>query len=190
MGVAGGTGRTRSCQTQTLDCCAAVKEGQQAASKLRLARMARMHSGGKGQSGSTRPFVESPPEWSETDKKTIEELIIKYAREGLSTSQIGITLRDQHAIPDVKLATGERITAILSRNEITAQYPEDMMNLMRQAQRIIDHLGAGNRKDIHNRRQLELTESRLRRLAKYYRDTGRISSDWTYKRDQLRLMVE
>ena len=58
-----------------------------------------------------------------------------------STSQIGITLRDQHAIPDVKLATGERITAILSRNEITAQYPEDMMNLMRQAQRIIDHLG-------------------------------------------------
>ena len=69
--------------------------------------MARMHSGGKGQSGSTRPFVESPPEWSETDKKTIEELIIKYAREGLSTSQIGITLRDQHAIPDVKLATGK-----------------------------------------------------------------------------------
>ncbi|DAC26183.1 MAG TPA: 30S ribosomal protein S15, partial [Candidatus Poseidoniales archaeon] len=52
------------------------------------------------------------------------------------------------------------------------------------------HLEAGNRKDIHNRRQLELTESRLRRLAKYYRESGRISSDWTYKRDQLRLMVE
>ena len=190
MGVAGGTGRTRSCQTQTLDCCVAVKEGQQAASKLRLARMARMHSGGKGQSGSSRPFVESPPEWSETDKKTIEELVLKYAGEGRSTSEIGIVLRDQHAIPDVKLATGERISAILNRNEMAPQYPEDMMNLMRQAQRIIDHLEAGNRKDIHNRRQLELTESRLRRLAKYYRESGRIPSDWTYKRDQLRLMVE
>ena len=138
--------------------------------------MARMHSGGKGQSGSSRPFVESPPEWSETDKKTIEELVLRYAGEGRSTSEIGIV--------------GERISAILSRNEMTPLYPEDMMNLMRQAQRIIDHLEAGNRKDIHNRRQLELTESRLRRLAKYYRESGRISSDWTYKRDQLRLMVQ
>jgi small subunit ribosomal protein S15 len=116
--------------------------------------------------------------------------VLRYAGEGRSTSEIGIVLRDQHAIPDVKLATGERISAILSRNEMTPLYPEDMMNLMRQAQRIIDHLEAGNRKDIHNRRQLELTESRLRRLAKYYRESGRISSDWTYKRDQLRLMVQ
>ena len=68
--------------------------------------------------------------------------------------------------------------------------PEDMMNLMRQAQRIIDHLESGNRKDIHNRRQLELTESRLRRLARYYRDNGKIPEDWTYKRDQLRLMIQ
>ena len=96
--------------------------------------MARMHSGGKGQSGSSRPFVESPPEWSETDKKTIEELVLKYAGEGRSTSEIGIVLRDQHAIPDVKLATGERISAILNRNEMAPQYPEDMMNLMRQRQ--------------------------------------------------------
>ena len=72
--------------------------------------MARMHSGGKGRSGSSRPFVESPPEWSETDKKTIEELILRYAGEGRSTSEIGIVLRDQHAIPDVKLAMGERIS--------------------------------------------------------------------------------
>ena len=52
-------------------------------------------------------------------------------------------------------------------------YPEDMMNLMRQAQRIIDHLESGNKKDIHNRRQLELTESRLRRIASYYRGKGK-----------------
>ena len=60
---------------------------------------------------------------------------------------------------------------------------------MRKALSLIDHL-SGNKKDLHNRRQLELCESRLRRLAKYYVRTGRISSTWTYKRDQLRLMVE
>ena len=152
--------------------------------------MARMHSGGKGQSGSTRPFISTPPKWSETDKDSIESLILKYSSEGKSTSEIGIILRDQHAVPDVKLATGERISAIIARNGMNPSYPEDMMNLMRQAQRIIDHLESGNRKDIHNRRQLELTESRLRRLARYYRDNGKIPEDWTYKRDQLRLMIQ
>ena len=117
-------------------------------------------------------------------------MILKYSSEGKSTSEIGIILRDQHAVPDVKLATGERISAIIARNGMNPSYPEDMMNLMRQAQRIIDHLESGNRKDIHNRRQLELTESRLRRLARYYRDSGKIPEDWTYKRDQLRLMIQ
>ena len=77
----------------------------------------------------------------------------------------------------------------LSRNNLDSTYPEDMMNLMRKALSLIDHLSS-NKKDLHNRRQLELCESRLRRLAKYYVGTGRISSTWTYKRDQLRLMVE
>jgi small subunit ribosomal protein S15 len=89
----------------------------------------------------------------------------------------------------VRLVTGERIAQTLSRNNIGGKFPEDMMNMMRQALRMIDHLGT-NRKDLHNRRQLELTESKIRRLARYYRGTGRIESDWAYKRDQLRLMVE
>ena len=66
--------------------------------------MARMHSGGKGRSGSTRPFINTPPKWSETDKETIESMILKYSKEGKSSSEIGIILRDQHAVPDVKLA--------------------------------------------------------------------------------------
>ena len=80
-------------------------------------------------------------------------------------------------------------TQTLSRNKIEGTYPEDMMNLMRQALRMIDHLN-NNSKDKHNRRQLELTESRIRRIARYYKSNGRLDRDWTYKRDQLRLMVE
>ena len=102
---------------------------------------------------------------------------------------IGTILRDQHAVPDVRLVTGERISETLVRNGIGGKYPEDMMNLMRQALRMIDHLNS-NHKDLHNRRQLELTESRIRRLAKYYIGAGKLDSNWKYKRDQLRLMVE
>ena len=151
--------------------------------------MARMHSKGKGKSGSYKPNASNAPEWSMSDKKELEELILKLSGEGNSTAMIGTILRDQYAVPDVRLVTGERIAQTLSRNNIGGKFPEDMMNMMRQALRMIDHLGT-NRKDLHNRRQLELTESKIRRLARYYRGTGRIESDWAYKRDQLRLMVE
>jgi len=151
--------------------------------------MARMHSKGKGTSGSSKPDASKAPVWSETSKKAVEELVLKYSNEGHSTAMIGTILRDQHAIPDVRLVTGERIGQILTRNEITSSYPEDMMNLMRRALSLIDHLGA-NRKDIHNRRQLELCESRIRRLARYYKGNGRLPATWAYKREQLRLMVE
>ena len=151
--------------------------------------MARMHSKGKGTSGSSKPNNDTAPSWSELDKGTVEELILKYANEGHSSAKIGTLLRDMHAVPDVRLVMGERISQTLSRNNLDSTYPEDMMNLMRKALSLIDHLSS-NKKDLHNRRQLELCESRLRRLAKYYVGTGRISSTWTYKRDQLRLMVE
>ena len=151
--------------------------------------MARMHSKGKGTSGSSKPNIDTAPSWSESDKGTVEELIIKYANEGHSSAKIGTLLRDMHAVPDVRLVMGERISQTLSRNDLESKYPEDMMNLMRKALSLIDHLSS-NKKDLHNRRQLELCESRLRRLARYYVGTGRIPSTWAYKRDQLRLMVE
>ena len=129
--------------------------------------MARMHSKGKGTSGSSKPNNDTAPSWSESDKGTVEELILKYANEGHSTAKIGTLLRDMHAVPDVRLVMGERISQTLSRNNLDSTYPEDMMNLMRKALSLIDHLSS-NKKDLHNRRQLELCESRLRRLAKYY----------------------
>lgn len=151
--------------------------------------MARMHSPGRGKSGSTKPMVDSAPEWSNTDEKEVTELILSLASDGHSTAAIGTILRDQHAVPDVRLVLGKRIGQVLAENEITSKYPEDMMSLMRRALRLIDHLES-NRKDRHNARQLELTESKIRRLATYYQSEGQLDSEWAYKREQLRLMVE
>ncbi len=151
--------------------------------------MARMHSPGRGKSGSTKPLVDKAPEWSNTDAKEVTALILSLAAEGHSTAAIGTILRDQHAVPDARLVVGKRIGQILTENEIVPRYPEDMMSLMRRALRLIDHLES-NRKDRHNSRQLELTESKIRRLARYYQGRGQLDTTWAYKRDQLRLMVE
>ena len=152
--------------------------------------MARMYKSRKGKSGSSKPYVTGAPEWSNTNADEVTKLVVELGKAGSSTAQIGTVLRDQHAVPDVRLVTGKRIGTILAENEIGGTYPEDMMNLMRQAVRIIEHLGSGNHKDIHNKRSLELTEAKIRKLAKYYISEGKLPSDWRYKRDELRLMVE
>ncbi|MDG1525356.1 MAG: 30S ribosomal protein S15 [Candidatus Thalassarchaeaceae archaeon] len=148
-----------------------------------------MHSPGRGKSGSTKPLVDKAPEWSNTNAKEVTELILSLAADGNTAASIGTILRDQHAVPDVRLVVGKRIGQILAENDVTPKYPEDMMSLMRRALRLIDHIES-NRKDRHNSRQLELTESKIRRLSRYYKGRGQLDSEWAYKRDQLRLMVE
>ena len=152
--------------------------------------MARMYKSRKGQSGSTRPHVTDAPEWSNTDKEAVQSLVLYLAKSGMSTAEIGTVLRDKHAVPNARLVLGKRIGQFLAENDMMGAYPEDMMNLMRQAVAIINHLGSGNHKDIHNKRALEITESKIRRLASYYIGENRLPSDWRYKRDELRLMVE
>lgn len=152
--------------------------------------MARMYSSNKGKSGSSKPFVTTAPEWSNSDAKEVTSLILELGNAGKTSAEIGTILRDQHAIPDVRLVLdGKRISSVLIENGIGGAYPEDMMNLMRKAVSLINHLGS-NRKDHHNNRALHLTEAKIRRMARYYQSEGRLDSDWKYKRDQLRLMVE
>ena len=153
--------------------------------------MARMYARKKGISGSTKPHNETAPEWSNNDEKAVTALILELGKAGHSSAAIGTILRDQHAVPDVRTVLGgKRISAVLAENEIGGAYPEDLMNLMRKAVGIIEHVSTGNHKDLHNKRALELTEAKIRRLAKYYIKEGKLPNDWKYKRDQLRLMVE
>ena len=151
--------------------------------------MARMYTHRRGKSGSSKVHGQELPEWSNTDKDEVEKLILSLNENGHSNAEIGTILRDQHGVPDVRRVIGMRISAFLTANGHLPTYPEDMMNLMRKAVSLIDHLSS-NRKDLHNQRALELTESKIRRLAKYYQSHGRLAADWKYKRDQARLMVE
>ena len=105
-----------------------------------------MYKSRKGKSGSTKPYVSEAPEWSNTDTAAVTQLVIDLGKEGHSTAMIGTILRDQHAVPNARLVLGKRIGAVLAENNIGGTYPEDMMNLMRQAVGIINHISSGNHK--------------------------------------------
>ena len=114
---------------------------------------------------------------------------IELAKAGKTTSEIGLILRDQYAVPDVKLATGKKISKILEGNNIKPEIPEDMRNLIGTALSLRKHLET-NTKDLHNKRNLHLTESKIRRLTKYYQAEGRLPQDWKYSPTQAKLMFE
>ena len=129
------------------------------------------------------------PEWVTYSDEEIEEFILKFTREGRSPSEIGIVLRDQYGIPSVKAVTGEKITAILKRNEQAQDYPEDIMNLIKRAVNIRDHLKE-NPKDLHTKRGLTIIESRIRRLGKYYAGEGTLPQGWRYDPQEAALLVK
>ncbi|KAL5716943.1 ribosomal 40S subunit protein S13 [Ranunculus cassubicifolius] len=56
--------------------------------------MGRMHSGGKGISSSALPYKRTPPSWLKISPLDVDENICKFAKKGLTPSQIGVILRD------------------------------------------------------------------------------------------------
>ena len=150
--------------------------------------MARMHARRRGKSGSVRPQRDDPPAWSTTDAAEIEQLVIDLNRKEKSSAEIGTILRDQYAVPDVKLATGRRVVEILEANGLGTEIPEDLRNLIVKALGMRKHL-AENRNDVHNKRQLNLTEAKVRRLVKYYVGTKRLPAGWVYKPETAEILL-
>ncbi|WP_255150307.1 30S ribosomal protein S15 [Halorarius halobius] len=134
--------------------------------------MARMHTRRRGSSGSDRPATDEPPEWSDVDSEAIEERVVELAEQGHDPSQIGMKLRDEGVqgtpVPDVNAATGKKVTEILEENDADPEVPEDLYNLLERAVRLREHVD-DNPTDHQNKRALQNTESKIRRLADYYR---------------------
>ncbi|MGI0007198.1 MAG: 30S ribosomal protein S15 [Nitrosotalea sp.] len=142
--------------------------------------MGRLHSHRHGKSHSTRPITPSTPTWVKQSSAEIEELIVKYAKEGLPPSKIGIKLRDQHAIPITRQIVKKSITEILEQKGVKTEMPEDLNNLVNKALGLQKHLKE-NKSDKRNVRSLELLEAKVHRLSSYYKKIGKIPKTWKYK---------
>ncbi|KAI1631005.1 40S ribosomal protein S13 [Biscogniauxia mediterranea] len=142
--------------------------------------MGRLHSNGKGISASAIPYSRNPPAWLKTSASQVEEQICKLARKGASPSQIGVVLRDSHGIAQVRVVTGNKILRILKSNGLAPEIPEDLYALIKKAVSVRKHLER-NRKDKDAKFRLILIESRIHRLARYYKTVGVLPPTWKYE---------
>jgi small subunit ribosomal protein S15 len=134
----------------------------------------------KGKSHSTRPVSRRPPSWCKYQPEEVEAFIIKLAKDGHSLSKIGTILRDQYAIPLVKPITGKSISDILESAGLAPSMPEDLSNLIKKAQSLTVHMEK-NKKDLHNKRALQVIEARIYKLSRYYKRRGVLPPKWKYE---------
>lgn len=151
--------------------------------------MARMHSRRKGRSGSHKPVLKTKPTWVRYRTKEIEALVVKLAKEGKTPSQIGLLLRDVYGIPDVHLITQKNITKIIKEHDLLKLVPEMLSALIRKSIMVRKHLEE-NKQDKTAKRGLQLTESKISRLIKYYKASGRLPKDWKYDPKKASLYLE
>jgi small subunit ribosomal protein S15 len=134
----------------------------------------------KGRSHSVRPVSRRAPSWCKYQPEEVEAFIIKLAKEGHSMSSIGTILRDQYAIPLAKPITGKSISEILEASNMAPAMPEDLSDLMRKAQSMAVHMEK-NKKDLHNKRSMQIIEARIHKLSRYYKREGVIPKNWKYE---------
>lgn len=141
--------------------------------------MARRYSRKKGKAGSKKPAKRAVPLWVRYKPKEVEMLVVKLAKEGNTSSKIGTILRDTYGIPDVELLSKKKISKIMEEKGVKQELPEDIVALIKKVVLIRKHLGE-NKKDEVAHRGLLLTESKIKRLAKYYKKSGKLPSEWKY----------
>ena len=149
--------------------------------------MAKMHSRKKGRAGSKKPA--SAAKWVEYSDKEVEKLVLKMRKDGLKSADIGRILRDQYGIASVKDVTKKTIVQILEENNLISKIPEDLFNLLKRAVRLRNHMEK-YRKDYTSKHGLQLMESKIRRLIKYYVREGRLPRDFTYEPERAKLLIE
>jgi len=139
--------------------------------------------------GSKKLPYKVVPKWLDYSKEDVEKLVEKLSKERFTSAQIGMILRDQYGIPDVRVITRKTITEIMKKQGITYEVPEDMMSLLKKAVNLRAHLGQSKR-DKTSKYGLENLESRIRRLGKYYSKVGKLPKDWKYDIEKAKLIVQ
>ena len=148
-----------------------------------------MHSRKRGTHGSKKPAKKTAPSWIRYKGKEVELLISKLAKDGKTTSQIGVLLRDTYGIPNVFASCGKSVSAILKEKKLVAGIPEDLTSMFKRYASVKKHLDT-NKHDETAFRGLQLAESKINRLVKYYKRTGRISETWKFDADRMGFFAE
>ncbi|KAL2668050.1 hypothetical protein AAZV13_01G106600 [Glycine max] len=129
-------------------------------------------------SNSTLPYKRTSPSWLKISSH--DENICKFAKKGLTPSHIGVILHDSHGIAQVKSVTGSKILRILKAHRLAPEISKDLYHLIKKVVYIRKHLER-NKKDKDSKFKLILVESRIHRLAHYYKKTKKLPPVWKYE---------
>ena len=143
--------------------------------------MARMHSRSKGKSGSKIP-PKRVPSWAPFKGKEVEKLILKLGKAGKASSEIGLILRDSYGIHSVKALTGKKVNSILKEQGLVRTLPEDLLALIKKMIVI--------KQDQTAKRGFTLTNSKIRRLVKFYKRTQVLDPSWALDTERLKIYLE
>ena len=155
----------------------------------RIIKMGRMYSGKKGKSGSKKPVKKHKLTWIRYSEKEVEQLIVKLAKQGKSQSEIGMILRDTYGVPSVRDLLKKKRNEILKENKLSQEIPEDLSSLIKHEIRIKKHFEL-NKHDMHAKRGLLLTNSKIHRLVKYYKRIGKLPVTWKYDTKSAELLIK
>ena len=88
----------------------------------------------------------------------------------------------------MKIILNKSINQVLKEKKIKKDLPDDIMALIKKSILIRKHLEE-NKHDQTGKRGLQLTESKIKRLAKYYKKKKMIAADWKYDPEKVKLVV-
>ena len=151
--------------------------------------MSRMHSSGRGKSGSKKPVEKKVQAWVRYKPKEAEMLIVKLAKDEKSASEIGIILRDTYGIPSVRTLMAKSVNEVLKEKSLLSEIPEDVVALIKKSISLEKHMD-NNKQDMSAKRGMQLTTSKILRLVKYYKGIERLPKDWKFDKRKMRLLIE
>ena len=87
---------------------------------------------GSGKSATALPYLRKVPTHVSMTPSEVIEIIVKYAKKGFTESQIGVMLRDEYGIPQVRFLTGKKLHRILKKKGCAPKIPEDLFYLIKK----------------------------------------------------------
>ncbi|XP_014667006.1 PREDICTED: 40S ribosomal protein S13-like isoform X2 [Priapulus caudatus] len=100
---------------------------------------------------------------------------------------LGVILRDSHGFAQVRWVTGNKILRVLKTKGLSHNIPDDLYHMIKRGVAARKHLER-NRKDRDAKFRLIL-ESRIHRLARYYKRKRVLPPNWKYESDTASAMV-
>jgi len=103
------------------------------------------------------------PVWLKYTSEEVKAIILKLANKGLTAEKIGLILRDQYGIPDVKIY-GLKVKRVIE--EKTPFQEPTITNLRLKLDKVINHYKK-NKQDKKAERSLIITKAKLKKREDY-----------------------